>query len=65
VVELYGYLRSRIYEYEVSLDLLSHDDGVELCLSYGEICTPLQSYAKSIRIVMSLEWADARMRYYD
>jgi hypothetical protein len=48
--------------YVILLDLSNHDDGVEPCLSCGEMCRTSVEYIKSIRIAISLEWTIAGMR---
>ena len=65
VVELYEHLRSRTFGYGVSLGLCCPliTEGIAPIL-WGNLYTSAE-FIKSIRIATSLEWADARMRYYD
>ena len=65
IVELYGHLRSRTFGYEVSLGLfhpLIMDEVAPIV--WGNLYTNVE-LLKPIRIAASLEWANARMGYYD
>ena len=65
MVELYGHLRSRTFGYEVLLGLfrpLIMDEVAPIML--GNLYTSAE-LLKPIRIATSLEWANARMGYYD
>ena len=65
VVELYEHLRSRTFGYEVSLGLfrpLIMDEVAPMV--WKNLHTSIE-LLKPIQIATSLEWANARMGYYD
>ena len=65
MVELYGYLRSRTFGYEVSLGLFCPLIIDEVAPIVWRNLYTSAEFIKPIRIATSLEWADAKMGYYD